>query len=174
MPRALLGLMAVLTVAACSGENRDIGLRDLRSFTDGPDEFMVLPSKELQQPADYASLPTPTPGGSNLTDATPLADGVTALGGRATALAQADGIPAVDSALVNHVSRNGVSDDIRGVLAAEDEEFRRFNSRFTKLKLVRTDRYARAYRDFALDPSVEVRKWREFGVQTPTAPPANN
>ena len=173
MPRALILMMAVLAVSACSGQDRDIGLRDLRSFSGGPDEFMVLPGKDLQQPADYASLPTPTPGGSNLTDQNPLADGVEALGGRGSALAMTDGIPSSDAALVSHVSRNGVSGDIRQVLAAEDEEFRRFSSRFTKLKLVKVDRYARAYRKFTLNPSVEAKKWRQFGVLTPTSPPRN-
>lgn len=172
MPRALVLIFAVLAVSACSGNDRDIGLRDLRSFTGGPDEFMVLPGKELQQPADYASLPTPTPGGSNLTDQNPLGDGVEALGGRATALVLTDGIPTADSALVSHVSRNGVTSDIRETLAAEDEEFRRFNSRFTKLKLVKVDRYNRAYRRQALDPKVEALKWRGFGVLTPTSPPS--
>jgi hypothetical protein len=166
-------MMVVLTVSACSGKDRDIGLRDLRSFTNGPDEFMVLPGKELQQPADYAALPAPTPGGSNLTDQNPLGDGVEALGGRASALLTGEGVPAADTALINHVGRNGVSGDIRQVLSAEDEEFRRFNSRFTKLKLVKVDRYNRAYRKFTLDPSVEAKKWRQFGVLTPTSPPRN-
>ncbi|MCG7494907.1 DUF3035 domain-containing protein [Thalassobius sp. Cn5-15] len=171
MPRILVLLMAVLTIAACSNEERDIGLRDLRSNSAGPDEFLVLPSKDLQQPTDYASLPTPTPGGRNLTDQNPVADGITALGGRASALVATAEIPAADSALLAHASRNGISADIRTTLDAEDEEFRRFNSRFTRLKLVKVDRYDRAYRKFALDPSVEADKWREFGVQTPSAPP---
>ena len=173
MRRALLGLMAVLVVSACSGKDRDIRMRDLRSFTNGPDEFMVLPSKELQAPADYASLPAPTPGGSNLTDQNPLGDGIAALGGKPGALVPGSGVPAGDAALVNYVGRNGVSADIRGILSAEDEEFRRKNSRFTKLKLVKMDRYNRAYRRLVIDPNVEVQRWRRIGVQTPSAPPAN-
>lgn len=171
MPRALVLILAVLTVAACSGQDRKAGLRDLRSFTGGPDEFMVLPGKPLEQPADYASLPVPTPGGSNLTDQNPLGDGVAALGGKPSALVATAGVPSSDAALVAHVSRNGVEGNIRETLAAEDEKFRRRTDRFTRWKIVKVDRYDRAYRRFALDPSVEVLKWRALGVLTPTAPP---
>lgn len=172
MPRALVLIFAVLAVSACASKDRDIGLRDLRSFTGGPDEFLVLPGKELQQPSDYASLPTPTPGGANLTDQNPLGDGVEALGGRATAMALTDGVPAADTTLINHVSRNGVSADIRETLAEEDEKVRRRIARISQFQIFKIDRYNRAYRRYVLDPSVEVEKWRRLGVQTPSAPPA--
>ncbi|HBV54325.1 MAG TPA: DUF3035 domain-containing protein, partial [Rhodobacteraceae bacterium] len=41
--RRFLILICVLTVAAC-GKDRDITLKDLRSFSGGPDEFLVLPT----------------------------------------------------------------------------------------------------------------------------------
>lgn len=173
MRRALLVLMAALAVSACSGKDRDIRMRDLRSFTNGPDEFMVLPSKELQAPTDYASLPEPTPGGTNLTDQNPLGDGIAALGGKPSALVAAPGVPTADAAMVSYVGRNGVSAEIRETLRVEDEEYRRHNSRFTKLKIVKMDRYNRAYRKQAIDPHVEVLRWRRFGVQVPSSPPAN-
>lgn len=172
MPRALL-LIAALALAACSGDGRDIRLRDLRSFTGGPDEFSVLPGKELQAPESYATLPEPTPGGTNLTDQNPLGDGIAALGGKPAALLPGQGIPAADSALVSHVSRNGVSADIRAILAIEDLEFRRRASRLSKLKIKREDQYNKAYRRQSIDPHVELRRWRRIGVATPSAPPGN-
>ncbi|MBR9650184.1 DUF3035 domain-containing protein [Thalassovita aquimarina] len=171
MPRALL-LIAVLAVAACSGNERDISMRDLRSFTGGPDEFSIIPGKELQTPKDFNTLPAPTPGGSNLTDQDPLGDAAVALGGRASARQPGNGVPAADGALIAHAGRNGVPADIRESLAAEDKEFRRRQSRFTKLRLVRVDRYSQAYKRFELNSQAEVAWWRRQGVTTPTAPPA--
>lgn len=170
MARALL-LIALLAVSACSSGERDIRMRDLRSSTGGPDEFGVLPGKALLPPADYASLPTPTPGSSNLTDQNPLGDGIVALGGKAAALIPGSGVPATDLDMVSYVSRNGVPADIRGTVAAEDLAFRTHNSRFTKLKIVRVDRYNRAYRKQTIDPMVEIKRWRKLGVVTPSAPP---
>lgn len=170
MPRALL-LIAVLALAACSGDQRDISLRDLRSFTGGPDEFSIIPGKELQTPKDLSTLPAPTPGGSNLTDQDPLGDAVVALGGKASARKPGNGIPAADSALLTHAGRNGVPSDIRESLAAEDEDFRRRQSRFTKIRIVKVDRYSEAYRRETLDAQKTVSKWRARGVATPTSPP---
>ncbi|CUH63311.1 hypothetical protein TG4357_00596 [Thalassovita gelatinovora] len=170
MPRAWL-LIAGLVLAACSGEERDISLRDLRSFTDGPDEFSIIPGKELQAPKDYSALPTPTPGGSNLTDQDPIGDGIAALGGRASARQLGTGIPAADGALVTHASRKGVPSDIRESLAAEDEDFRRRKSRFTKIRIVKVDRYSEAYQREKLNAHAVQEWWRRRGVATPTAPP---
>lgn len=172
MPRALL-LIAALALAACSGDSRDIRMRDLRSFTGGPDEFSVLPGKELQAPDSYASLPVPTPGGANLTDQNPLGDGIAALGGKPSALVPGPGVPASDGALVSYVARNGVPSDIRATLAGEDLEFRRRASRLSKLTLKRQDQYNKAYLRQSIDPHIELRRWRRLGVATPSAPPAN-
>lgn len=171
MPRALL-VIAVLALAACSGGERDIRMRDLRSFTGGPDEFSILPSKELQSPENYTRLPVPTPGGSNLTDQDPLGDGIAALGGKPAALRPGKGIPAADGALVSHVSRNDVPADIRATLAAEDLDFRTRASRFTRFKIVREDLYNDTYRRQTIDPQAELWRWRRIGVKTPSAPPA--
>ena len=130
-------LMAILGLSACSGDGR---LRDLQSFTGGPDEFSVLPGKELQKPADYTALPAPTPGGGNVTDQNPRGDAVAALGGRASALVPT-GVPATEGALVTYVSRNGVSPSIRQDLAAEDAKFRKGQARFTKIRITKVDRY---------------------------------
>lgn len=166
MSRAVV-LVAILGLSACSGDGR---LRDLQSFTGGPDEFSVLPSKELQQPANYASLPTPTPGGSNITDPNPKGDAVAALGGRSAALVPT-GVPATEGALVSYVSRNGVNPAIRQELAAEDAKFRKGQARFTKIRITKVDRYNQAYRRQRLDAYKEAARWRAAGANVPTAPP---
>ena len=52
----LIGLMVGTLLAACS----DQGIRHLSSNGDGPDEFRIVPSKPLEAPANYSSLPAPT------------------------------------------------------------------------------------------------------------------
>lgn len=163
-------MLAILGLSAC-GADRDISMRDLRSFTGGPDEFMVLPAKPLSEPASYAELPAPTPGGKNLTDVNPKGDAVVALGGKASALEPGAGVPASDGALVQYASRNGVQPGIRETLAKEDEDFRRRASRFTKIRIVRVDRYNDAYKREQLKTYPTLEAWRRAGVQTPSAPP---
>lgn len=167
MSRAVF-LVAILGLSAC-GDGR---LRDLRSFTGGPDEFSVLPGKELQQPKDYRTLPAPTPGGSNITDQNPRGDAVAALGGRASSLVPS-GVPASEGALVSYVSRNGVAPAIRSELATEDEKFRKHQSRFTKIRLTKIDRYNQAYRKQRLDAYKEAARWRAAGANVPSAPPSD-
>ncbi|WP_137702828.1 DUF3035 domain-containing protein [Marimonas lutisalis] len=170
---ALILMMSALGLAACGGYERDITLRDVRSASPGPDEFSVLPTKPLQEPASYSDLPPPTPGAANLVDQNPLADGVAALGGRPERL-QDNGVPAGDGALVRHASRNGVSPTIREELAAQDEDFRRRKSRFTKFRIVRQDLYNKVYKREALKPRSETERFRRStGVRTPSSPPAS-
>ncbi len=158
--------LAFVGLAACSGESR---LRDLRSFTDGPDEFLILPGKQLEAPKDYSSLPTPTVGGTNRTDQNPRGDAVAALGGKPSQLTPS-GVPSSESGLVTYASRNGITPAIREELAEEDADFRKSQARFTKIRIVRVDRYNQAYRKQALDPYQELDRWRAAGVATPTAP----
>ena len=160
-------LLAILGLSACGADGR---LRDLRSNTGGPDEFSVLPSKELQQPSTYAALPVPTPGGSNITDQNPRGDAVAALGGRASALVPT-GIPASEGNLVSYASRNGVDPQIRGELAEEDAQFRKRQARFTRIRITKVDRYKQAYRRQLLKSHDEAARWRAAGVRVPTAPP---
>lgn len=171
--RVLILMMSALGLSACGGYERDITLRDIRSATPGPDEFSILPSKPLQAPPNFTDLPTPAPGSANLVDQNPLGDGVAALGGRPERLA-AGGIPAGDGALVRHASRNGVDPDIREELATVDEDFRRRKSRFTRIRIVKTDRYNQVYKNQTLNPRREMERFRRStGVRTPSAPPAS-
>lgn len=159
----------VLVMAGCDHG----GLHDLRSNTNGPNEFKVVPAKPLSAPSDFASLPEPTPGGTNRTDINPLGDAVAALGGRGSLLT-ATTLPASDAGLVNHAARYGASADIRAQLAESDEKRRISKGRFTKLKVVKTDRYSKIYTDYHLDPYAELIRWRKAGARTPAAPPPGN
>lgn len=167
MRRIAFLILLPLVLAACS----DRGLRDLRTNSDGPDEFMVQPVKALEQPADFSTLPPPTPGQSNLTDRSALNEGITAFGGRPEA--EGGGIPASDGALVQHASRLGVARNIREDLAETDAQFRKRKARFTQIRIIPVDRYNQAYRRQSLDQDAEWRKWRRAGARTPSAPPAS-
>ena len=117
-----LGALVLLT--ACSRDGEPPQLFFLGSARgQGPDEFSILPTKPLEQPEDYASLPEPTPGGTNRTDPTAEADMVAALGGNPARLTGGG----VDVGLISYVGRNGIAGNIREQLAAEDLQFRREN-----------------------------------------------
>lgn len=96
----VLAATLMLALSACGG-SEDPQLMNLRSPSDGPDEFAILPPKPLQMPKSLASLPTPTPGGTNITDPTPEADAIVAMGGR-------PGAGTNDTALVAYAARGGV------------------------------------------------------------------
>jgi len=169
MRKAILAILAAVTLAACSSGTRP--LHDMRSSSGGPDEFTVLPANTLEIPQDRA-LPTPTLGATNLADPTPKANAIAALGGRPSAV-NAGGVPVADSALVAAASRNGVQSDVRTVLATEDAAFRKGKHRFGLFSILSKDRYFKAYARSSLDAYAELQRFRNLGVATPTAPPAN-
>lgn len=169
MSRAVIFGFALL-VSACANER---GIRVLSSDDAGPDEFTIIPAKPLAQPENYTALPTPTPGGANLTDQDPLNDAVVALGGRAQATPEAGTFSAGDAALVGYVTRNGSGSGIREQLAEDDEKVRGRFSRFTGWRLANPDRYNEVYRFYHLNAYAELARWRAAGVKTPTAPPPN-
>lgn len=168
IPLSVIMLAGTVAVAGCSNQ----GLRQLRAPGTGPDEFMIVPAKPLTQPADYAVLPAPTPGGGNLTDQHPNSDAVAALGGRPSAL-EAGGIPATDGALVAAAGRRGVQPGIRTTLAESDAQFRKRQARMSSLRLFPVDRYSQAYRKQALEPFDRAAAARRANLGTPTSPPAN-
>ncbi|MES0862277.1 DUF3035 domain-containing protein [Ruegeria sp. SCPT10] len=167
LSRAPYVLIFSAAVAACSNP----GLRELTPPGDGPDEFSVLPVKPLTEPKDYAFLPAPTPGGSNLTDPNPKADAVLALGGNPAATNPNGAIPASDSALVTASSRYGVPANTRQIVQAEDDEFRQRRGRWTGLRLFPVDRYQQVYERQALDPFAQTEAARRAGLETPSSPP---
>lgn len=166
----VLGLAgaAVLALSACSRSDDVPNLMNIRSNTQGPDEFAILPPKPLQMPEDIAALPEPTPGGANRTDPTPNADAIAALGGQ---LRDAGGVPASDGALFSFASRYGVTAGIRETLAAEDLEYRRQNDGRLLERLFNVNVYFKAYRAQSLDQQAELWRWRNAGARTPSAPP---
>ena len=157
-------LIAVTVLAAC--ENK--GLRQIQPRGDGPDEFLIVPAKPLQEPESYTALPTPTPGGFNRTDQRPLEDAAAQLGGQVTSPNAP--IPGVDGSLVNYASRFGRDANIRASLAEADAQFRKRQSRFTQIRIIQDDTYARAYRRQALQPGPVAAQFRRAGIPTPSAP----
>lgn len=158
-------LLLVLAVSACSdrGEPR---LMNLQGSTDGPDAFMLVPTRPLEMPASLDALPDPTPGAANRADPTPQADAIAALGGRPGAAV------AGDAALMARTTRFGVAPDIRAQLAAEDLERRSRNRGRLLERWFGVSTYNQVYRGMTLDSQAEVERWRSVGARTPGAPPA--
>lgn len=159
---------ALVLLAGCAGDKAP-GLMNLRSDTNGPDEFAILPPKALEMPESLAELPEPTPGGFSRTDPTPHEDAIAALGGSAPIGGK--GVPAGDGALVAQAARYGTASDIRQVLAAEDLEYRRKNDGRLLERLFSVNVYFKAYEPMSLDQHAELDRWRAVGVGNPSAPP---
>ena len=49
---------ALLTLSACGGSDREPRLMNLRSSTNGPDEFSILPPKPLELPEIWRPCPS--------------------------------------------------------------------------------------------------------------------
>jgi len=159
--------LLMMSLTACAKD----GLSNFDVSGNGPDDFLVSPSKPLQEPASYAALPTPTLGQGNLVDATPLEDAVVALGGL---IGEPNvNLPALDGTLIQYVSRFGVIPDVRALLAAKDAAFRKSAIRFTQFRILKDDLYGEIYRRETLDPNKIARLYRSNGIATPTAPPSN-
>ncbi len=163
---AMIAVALVLALVACSP--KEPKLLNIRSETNGPDEFSILPPKALQQPEDLVALPEPTPGGFSRTDPTPTEDAIIALGGRAQG---GNGIPGRDGALVAQATRFGTAGDIRQTLATEDLEFRRKNDGRLLERIFAKNVYYRAYKRQSLDQDAELARWRRAGAGNPSATP---
>lgn len=159
--------MALVLVAAClsgCGESGFVGA--LRSAGAGasPDEFMVLPTRPLEMPADLAALPPPTPGATNRVDPRPEIEAVAALTGRA--------VPAGQGSAPTLVARAGpVEPGIRARLAAEDAEYRRANRGLLLERIANRGNDWTIYRDQMLDADAEFVRLRARGLRVPAAPP---
>lgn len=164
--RAIALTTTMLLLAACSTDPQLMTL----GGGSGPDEFAIVPTKPLSMPTDLNALPTPTPGGANITDATPQADAVAALGGNPGQLA-AQGVGAADGALLAYTSRLGRDAAIRQTIAQEDVAWRSRNGRRLLEVLARTNVYYRAYEPMTLDSWAEADRWRPTGVRMPSSPP---
>ena len=163
----ILGVaMLGLGLAACGGPDQP-SLMNVASNTSSPDEFAVVPGKPIELPRDLASLPEPTPGGSNRSDQTPRADAIAALGGRPS---RVEG-PINAGSVVTYASRYGVDPNIRQTLAAEDLEFRRENDGRILERLMNVNVYFKAYEEQSLDQHLELQRFRRAGIRTVSAPP---
>ncbi|WP_299287569.1 DUF3035 domain-containing protein [uncultured Tateyamaria sp.] len=158
-------LIAMTCLAACA----DKGLRQVISRGDGPDEFIIVPAKPLEQPESFSALPPPTPGSFNRVDQRPLEESVAQLGGQRSSPNAP--VPGSDAALVNHASRFGREANIRATLAEADAKFRKRSARLTRIRIVREDFYNQAYRREALNAKRTAEQYRRAGVPTPAAPP---
>ncbi len=169
LPRKIILVGLVLVLAACS-RDRDMTLTRFQNQGDGPDEFAIVPGKPLQEPENYAELPTPQPGAGNRTDQTPIEDGIAALGGNAGTIAST-AIPPGDAGLVRHAGRHGTDPAIRQTLRVEDNEIRRRYGRRNILRIGPRDDYTEAYKRQWLDEQAERERLRRAGIVTPSAPP---
>lgn len=160
---------SLLVMAGCGNRDKPPQLMNLRSSTNGPDEFAIVPPKPLEMPKDLASLPAPTPGGENRTDQRPKDDAIAALGG--TPRVASENVPAADGALLAYAGRTGITGDIRPTLAAEDVEYRRKNNGRLLERLFGINVYFKAYRKQWLNQQLELERWRAAGAGTPSAPP---
>lgn len=168
---ALCALVALGACGRLAGDPEKVPhLMNIKSTTRSPDEFSVLPTKPLQMPEDVATLPEPTPGGSNITDPTPEADAVAALGGN-PALLERKAVPTGNGGLVSYASRFGAAGDIREVLAAEDLEYRRKHDGRLLERIFKVTVYFKAYAPMALDQYAELERWRAAGAGNVGAPP---
>ena len=169
-----VGLLSLLALTACGrlagDDKKPPQLMHIKSASRSPDEFTVLPTRPLQMPDDVASLPAPTPGGTNITDPTPEADAVAALGGNPR-LMDRTAISAGNGGLISYTTRFGQASDIRDVLAAEDLDYRRKHDGRLLERLFNVTVYFRAYRPMSLDQYAELERWRAAGARTVGAPP---
>lgn len=159
----LASLAAVVTLAGCS--DSEDGLMRLRNQSSGPDEFSILPTKNLEIPKDLAALPAPTPGGTNLVDPRPMDDAIVALGGRPGSGAGADG------ALMAATGRHGVDPAIRTELHQADEAYRAKQSPRFLERIFGTSTYHRVYSDQAINADASQERWRAEGARTPSTTP---
>ena len=163
-------LLVSVLLSACARGDKTPDLITLRNQSRSPDEFSILPTKPLTLPEDLANLPEPTPGGANITDPTPEADAVAALGGNPAAVTPGQ-ISAGSSALLAHATRFGRDANIRQTLAAEDLEYRRKHDGRLLERIFNVTVYFKAYSPMMLNQYAELERWRAAGVQTVGAPP---
>lgn len=150
-------------VGGCNEGGLGEGLRSAGAGA-APDEFLVLPTRPLELPADLSSLPPPVTGAPNRVDARPRAEAVAGLTGQ-TGAAGTVAAPGL-------VSRVGPVDPaIRSRLAQEDAIYRQENRTKVLEWLFGNDIEAQAYRGMALDAGAEFERLRAGGVRVPAAPP---
>ena len=175
--RGLRIITIVVLVGALAGCDTSQGLGRFvageRNLQNGPDEFGIVPFQPLELPDSLVALPNPTPGGRNLTDSLPEHDAVAALGGRPERL-DSNKIIAGERALLAATERNGVTENIRAVLAVEDKEFREKNGPKLLERWFNVNTYLKSYKDETLPARRTSKLLRSKGVKTPTVSPEDS
>jgi hypothetical protein len=161
---ATLALAGALALAGCAEGGLGTYLRD-SGIAQTPDEFMVLPTRPLEMPANLSALPPPTPGAPNRVDYQPNAEAVAGLTGRQGTARTADG-----GAIV---ARTGAgSPGIRQVVAIENAEYAADNPGKLLERWFSRDQTALTYRGQTLDAASNFEAMRAQGVGVPMPPPA--
>lgn len=168
MTRRLTTTALILSGALALGGCGEGGLGGyLRSagVAQTPDEFMVLPTRPLEMPANLSALPPPTPGSINRVDYRPNAEAVAGLTGRQGPPGTADA-----SAIV---ARTGTgAPGIRQVVAIEDAEYRASNRGKLLERWFSRDQTALTYRGQTLAAPPAFETMRARGVGVPAPPPS--
>lgn len=156
-------ILTAMAVAGCQGRGAAGALRSA-GVGSTPDEFMVLPTKPLEMPQNFAALPPPTPGTANRVDYRPHQEAVAGLTGR-PALSTANG-----TALV---ARAGPADpNVRSELAVDDVEWRATHHGLFFERIFTRDNATLVYKPMVLDAPAELERLRRMGVEVPPPPPA--
>jgi hypothetical protein len=159
-------LASMLVALAGCGEGGLAGGLRAAGVAQTPDEFMVLPTRPLEMPENFAALPPPTPGVPNRVDFRPHAEAVAGLTGAPGPAGSADGTALVAAAGPRQPG-------IRQSLAVEDAEWRATHRGLLIPRLLsRGNPEALTYQPMVLDAAAEFERLRAAGVEVPAAPPA--
>jgi hypothetical protein len=171
--KTVLSALAVSIILAGCDTSSGVGRFFAGTDNDaGPDEFGIVPTKPLEFPKEFTTLPEPTPGARNLTDPLPEQDAVAALGGRPAQL-ESTQINAGEGALLAAATRNGTAENIRTVLKQDDEKFRKKNGPKLIERLFRVNTYLKTYEEQTLAARKTNDLYRRSGFKTPTVPPVS-
>ncbi len=157
-----------MAVTACGRDkeifdkNGDFKIRDA-----GPDEFAIVPTKELEIPEDTTTLPEPALGSVNRVDLVPQKDAVAALGGQPDRL-DSTLVANDEQALIAAASRNGVSADIRDQIAEDDKKFNKRNRRKNFERWFGFGSRLKTYQNESIEQTQELNRLRRQGVRTPS------
>ena len=162
---------AAILLTACVPNLRDNAVLEPKpgGRLDFSDPLATSPTRPVQLPSSPASLPSPRPGGPNRAQLNPVGDAVAALGGDQDARSRR--IPESDLAIVAVASRYGTNENIRLIVGAEDQEFRRGKRGRVFERWFNVNLYNQAYESMALDPDAELVRLRSANIRTPSAPP---
>lgn len=157
-------LIGALVLSGCA-DGGLAGFLRASGATSTPDEFMVLPTKPLEMPADLAALPAPVPGARNRVDIDPEELAVAGLTGTPGQVNTVSG-----AALV---ARAGpAAPQIRSVVASEDATWRAENGGLFFERLFSADKEAVIYRGQVLDAPGTFVDLRDRGVDVPSPSPS--